>query len=543
MKQTAPSLVEGTIRDELFWKSDSITPKVKFVSVEAGITALGFRKVASVARSLNGETDVCFVPVDNLYSLISHIFPSKTKQFTESDAKIIGTYLADADLVCFSTMTASAEETKQIISQIKAVNPNVFILLGGVHSIIYADEAIKIADAICVAEGEIPYEKFYSDFAAKRDFSSTPGMWFKTPSGIKKNPSLPLIGNDVLSTFPHLFDDIDCKIYDLAQRKMRDMEQLDYVAFHGLTHRTVWSIGCPFKCTFCANDVFIAWDKKYTKLRFPSVDYIIEEILRSIKAHPHISTIAFYDDNLIALSVDVIREFSEKYKERVGLPFVVFGVHPNIVSEEKIALLSNAGMNRARMGIQSGSAKMLEFYQRRTSQEKIRSSVSVLARSALQHNQIPPAFDIISDNPLETREDILESLSFLYSLERPFTLTIFSLRVFPGTQMWGFFLNHPEFGNPQGINSSYLDTRKTMGNVLLYILGTFKPPEAIWNYLLKFVRGYDEPQREYSLLHFVAKNIYLMKRATDHLLRLDFTVIVGKWTWYVWKLGLVGKKS
>ncbi|MDO8813399.1 MAG: radical SAM protein [Gallionella sp.] len=542
MTKTMPIIIENKIEHKLFWSGNKIKPKVKFVSVESGITALGFRKVAAIARSLNSETDICFIPVNNLYSFISHIFPNKKTGFGEYDAKLVASYLANADIICFSTMTASAEQTKAIISQIKNINPDTFILLGGVHSIIYPEDAIQMADAICLAEGEIPFEAFYRNFEGKKDFASTPGMWFNTPSGVKKNAPPPLNANDVLSNFPHLYDGLDCKIYDLDKKEMRDINQKDYAAFHGLTHRTLWSIGCPFSCTYCANDVFIGLDKKYTKLRYPSVDYIIDELLLAIENHPHISTIAFYDDNFIALPLDVISEFATKYKEKVGLPFVVFGVHPNIVSKEKIDLLSSVGMNRVRMGIQSGSAKMLEFYQRRTSQDKIRTAVSILAKAANEYNQIPPAYDVISDNPLETRADILESLNFFYALDRPYTLTIFSLRVFPGTQLWNFFANHPEYGNPQEINSSYLDTRKSMGNVLLYMLGTFKPPKIIWNFLLQYVRGYDEPQPDRTTLHFICRNIYLIKRAVDHLLRFDFTVIVGKWTWYVWKTGLVGKK-
>ena len=516
---------------------------MKFVSVEAGITALGFRRVAAVARALNSDTDICFIPVNNLYSLLSHVFPGKKSGFGGADAKRVASYLAGADIVCFSTMTASAEETKSIISCIREINPGVFILLGGVHSIIYPEDAIQMADAICIAEGERAYEVFYGDFEEGRDFLSTPGMWFNTPDGIIKNAALPLNTHEALSSFPHWYDGLDCRIYDLEKRQMRNMEQKDYAAFHGLTHRTLWSIGCPFTCTFCANDVFIGWDKKYTKLRYPSVDYMIDELLLAIDCHPHISTIAFYDDNFIALPLEVIREFAEKYKEKIGLPFVVFGVHPNIVSAEKINLLSEAGMNRVRMGIQSGSNKMLEFYQRRTSQDKIRSSVAVLARAARRYDHIPPAYDVISDNPLETRADIIESLNFLYELERPYTLTIFSLRVFPRTQLWDFFSSHSEFGNPQEINSSYLDTRKSMGNVLLYMLGTFKPPKLVWKFLLNYVRGYDEVQPDRVILYFVFRNAYLAKRAMDHLLHLDFTVIVGKWTWSLWKLGLVGKNG
>lgn len=192
--------------------------------------------------------------------------------------------------------------------------------------------------------------------------------------------------------------------------------------------------------------------------------------------------------------------------------------------------------------MQSGNEKMLTFYARNTKVERIRSSVSILAAAARKYDMIPPAYDIIADNPLETRDDIVQTLRFLYELDRPFTLTIFSLRVFPRTKLWEYFAVHPEVGDPRKINSSYLDTRPTMGNVLHYMLGTLKPPRWLFEWLLGFVRGYDETQPDYRRLHFVAKNVYLAKRAIDHLIKLDFTVIVGSWTYYVWRLGLVGRR-
>ncbi|WP_161539551.1 B12-binding domain-containing radical SAM protein [Paramagnetospirillum kuznetsovii] len=513
--------------------------KMTFVSVESGITALGFRRVAAVARGLDAATDILFIATDNLYSLVSHIFPSKRISFGDLDAEVVGKRLARSDLICFSSMTASSKQVEAIIASIRRHNPKAFVLFGGVHPIIYPEEAMAVADAICVAEGEKPFEMFYRAFTAGEDYTAVPGMWFKTADGIRKTPALPLNSQADLNSFPHIFYGLDCEIYDLKEHDFRPFDKFDYTQFMGLTYRTVWSIGCPFSCTFCANDAFIALDKKYTKLRFPSVDYLLDEIEEGIAAHPYISTVAFYDDNLIALPVDVIREFAQKYKQRIGLPFVVFGVHPNIITHEKFEMLAEAGMNRARMGMQSGNEKMLTFYQRNTKVERIRSSVSILAAAARKYDMIPPAYDIIADNPLETRSDIVETLRFLYELDRPFTLTIFSLRVFPKTKLWEYFAVHPEMGDPRKINSSYLDTRKTMGNVLHYVLGTVKPPKWIFDRLLGFVRGYDEEQPDYPVLHFLAKNIYLTKRAIDHLTRLDFTVIVGGWTYYMWKLGLV----
>src|SRR5258708_18267028 len=52
-------------------------------------------------------------------------------------------------------------------------------------------------------------------------------------------------------------------------------------------------------------------------------------------------------------------------------PFAVYGVIPNYVRQDKFELLSWAGMNRIRMGIQSGSKNMLDFYKRPTPPEKI----------------------------------------------------------------------------------------------------------------------------------------------------------------------------
>ncbi len=516
--------------------------KVAFVSVESGITALGFRRVAAVARRIDPRTDIFFIAVDNLYSLLSHIFPTRKTGFDASDADIAGRRLGEYDLVCFSSMTASAKQVEEIIAAIRSNNPRTFVLFGGVHAIIYPEAAMAVSDAICVAEGEIPYAMLHAKMAAGEDFTDIPGMWFKGADGnVRKNPSLPLNSGERLTNFPHLYNGLDCEIYDLEKTAFRTFNKYDYARYNGLTYRTVWSIGCPFSCTFCANDAFIAADNKYTKLRFPTPDYLIAEIEEAIRLHPYISTVAFYDDNLIALPTEVIREFSEKYRKRIGLPFVVFGVHPNIVVQEKLDLLATAGMNRARMGVQSGNEKMLAFYERRTAVSRIQSSASILGKAARRYNMIPPAYDIITDNPLEDRDDIVATLKFLYDLERPYTLTIFGLRVFPKTKLWEYFAVHPESGDPHKINSSYLDTRPTMGNILLYMLAAGKPPARLFNWLLKFVKGYNEAQPSHPILHFLMKNIYLSKRAIDHLIKLDFTVIVGSWTYWVWKLGLINR--
>ena len=57
-----------------------------------------------------------------------------------------------------------------------------------------------------------------------------------------------------------------------------------------------------------------------------------------------------------------------------------FHINDDDNKEDKIALLLDAGMNRVRMGIQSGSENILEFYKRPTKLNRIKESTKILNR-------------------------------------------------------------------------------------------------------------------------------------------------------------------
>ncbi|MFH1827323.1 MAG: cobalamin-dependent protein [bacterium] len=514
--------------------------KIKFISVEEGITALGFRKVVSVARELNLDTEIYFITTGNLYSLKTHLFPSTRETFTYKDYKKIAKKLSDSDLICFSSMTPSAFCVERIVKYIRKYNPKAFILWGGTHTIINPEDAIKHVDAICTGEGEAVFANFYRAFLNKKNYLKTKSMWFKKGRKLYKNSNLPLNEPEKLASFPHLYYGLDCEIYDLKKGIFREFTKRDFLNFNGLSYRTVWTIGCPFSCIYCANDAFIRYDCKYRIIRFSPVDHMLDEIVNAINIYPFISTVVFYDDNFIAIPVSTLKEFVKKYKKRVGLPFAVSGLHPNFITKEKMDILGKAGMNRGRMGIQSASERILAFYQRPTPLPVVRRSANILADMARKYRMIPPSYDIIIDNPIEEKKDLVDSLRFLYKLKRPYTLTIFSLRVFPKTRLWDYFQSHPSTDIRQ-LTSSYLDTRKTVASVLFYMVSVARPPKFIFEQLLKKVNGHNENKRFYPTLYWLAKMTYLVSRGLSHLKRLDFTTIVGPYGYYLWKVGLVRK--
>ena len=58
----------------------------------------------------------------------------------------------------------------------------------------------------------------------------------------------------------------------------RPMNAQHYIENDGLSYTTLWSIGCPFHCSYCGNTKFIANDKKYKRIRHPSARYMVDQV-------------------------------------------------------------------------------------------------------------------------------------------------------------------------------------------------------------------------------------------------------------------------
>jgi anaerobic magnesium-protoporphyrin IX monomethyl ester cyclase len=208
-------------------------------------------------------------------------------------------------------------------------------------------------------------------------------------------------------------------------------------------------------------------------------------------------------------------------------------VIPNYVRQDKLQVLTWGGMNRIRMGVQSGSQRILDFYQRPTPVEDVLAASKVCAKFAPKY-QIPPAYDIIVDNPIETRQDVIDTLEMIYAFGRPLTLNIFSLKVIPNTNLE---LTLREAGvDIEEISSSYINIPPRWANLVLYLLVVWKPPRWIFDRLLKRVRASTEEQKMYPVRATVMRLIYLSKRAIGHL---DFSTIPGYAGYIAWKIGLV----
>ena len=145
---------------------------------------------------------------------------------------------------------------------------------------------------------------------------------------------------------------------------------------------------------------------------------MVDQVKDARARFPHLSQVSFHDDSFMAIPYGQLEEFAELWHDELKLPFAVYGVIPNYVRQDKFELLSWAGMNRIRMGIQSGSKDMLDFYRRHAGRS--RRAGEVIARSPPGPH--PRGVRLIMDNPIETRTTSVTLQ--LCTDDRPYTLFI-----------------------------------------------------------------------------------------------------------------------
>jgi|TARA_B100001964_G_C14205528_1_gene587917 radical SAM superfamily enzyme YgiQ (UPF0313 family) len=511
--------------------------EIRLASVEDGLDNIGFRKISAYIKSIHSNTKVAYVPTGNVRSLTKILTEKGPEdgELLDQDILNVSQFLAEGNLVGLSSMTQYSTTVYKIVAKVRQFNPGAYIIWGGIHPIIQPEDAIKYADAVCTGEGEFAFKTFFELFKNGGDYTTTPSFWFRKNNSIIKNRNLPLMKPQEMDELPPLTYNDDELIYQNG-KGFKTINYNDFVKYTALSYNTVWSIGCPLHCVYCGNTKFIEYDKAYRRIRHSSPRTMINEIKRAISKHPHLSSVMFHDDAFLSLPYAQLEEFAKLYKAEIRIPFAMFGVIPNYVREDKIALLLDAGMNRLRMGIQSGSNNILEFYKRPTKLHRIKEATEILNK--FKKYMLPPSYDIILENPIETPEDTRATVDMLYEMPRPYMLNFYTLRIIPNTPL-AQNIEDRGLKVPPIDKNYFIGHHRTLGNCLVFALTFWKMPRWLYKFLRNKVYPVHTKQPHYPILFMFVRTLYYIRRAFDHLRFMDFSVLPGKIGYYLWKFGII----
>lgn len=430
--------------------------KVTLISPYPDLHAFGIRTLSACLKKEGHNVQVIFLPKP---------FINRYEDETLSEVIELS---KQSDLIGISLMTNFFENAIQITRKLKE-NLNVPIIWGGIHPTIRPIECLNHTDMVSIGEGEEALPDLLKKMEEERNYHEVENIWFKDKEKIIVNKIRPLIQD--LDTIP--FPDYGYKgHYVLEGKNIHKMSESLLSRHIGGIYKTITSRGCVFECAYCCNNTLNRMFPLHKRTRKRSIENIIKELTEAKSKLPFINFMWFADDHFFAHTTEELKEFRKKYKENVNLPFHIGGVNPQTLTKEKLSLLVDAGLNRIRMGIQTGSERTKKLYKRYYSNQQVEKSVTIINEFKYK---ITPVYDIILDNPFETENDLIETLMFLVRLPTPYRLSLFTLTFYPETDMY-------KMAKKNGIitddlkdvyNKDFRACKKTYLNRLFFLLGLY----------------------------------------------------------------------
>jgi anaerobic magnesium-protoporphyrin IX monomethyl ester cyclase len=336
----------------------------------------------------------------------------------------------DPGLIGLSLMAIDYPYAIQVTARIRSAFPDIPVVWGGIHPTTSPEMCLEHAPWLCIGEGEITLPELVRTLEAGGSPGSVAGMAWMEAGALRRNAMPPLLTD--LDRLP-IMRQIAPESHILRPEGIVPLTKAHLIRgkrYRGGVYKILTSRGCPHACAYCVNS-FLQRLYESPGIRRRSTEHVMRELELAIREGPPLEYVDFSDDCFLAGSLERIREFAAACKARIGRPFIAKGT-PHYFTREKMDVLTDAGLAWVNIGLQSGSDRVCgEVYNRKI------TARSFLEAAALV-NEYPVAvyYDVIVDNPFETREESLETAEVLLQTPRPFYTLMFSLSVYAGTALY-----------------------------------------------------------------------------------------------------------
>jgi radical SAM superfamily enzyme YgiQ (UPF0313 family) len=308
------------------------------------------------------------------------------------------------DLIGITYMSTKKGSVEFLCSLAKRLFPEVPVVVGGSHPSFLPEASLKQteADFVVVGEGENTFVELIRTLEeGRQDFDRIAGLAYRDSVGqIRINPARTLIPE--MDSLP--FPDRE-SLYHAETYRPEDMSMI-------MTSR-----GCPFNCTFCSS----LWERR---VRMRSIENIIQEIEYLVERFG--TRKIYFKDDTFTVNRKWVYAFCDALQQRdLNIQWECL-TRIELVDQDLILRMRRAGMFNLKIGIETGSERLLKATQKNISLEQIQRGAAVLNRM----KQPWSAFFMLG-YPDETDDEVHMSLKFIEQI-RPTYVSMSILAPYPG---------------------------------------------------------------------------------------------------------------
>lgn len=306
-------------------------------------------------------------------------------------------------IIGVTMLTGTYKSVENVARIAKELNKNMGVVVGGTHPTVLPEETIKNEYFDYVVRGEGEYT--FLDLVKGVGIEDIHGLTYINKGGeIVNNPDRGFI------------EDLDSIPFPSRDLYLNDTRYMDYG--HIMTGR-----GCPFECTFCASKK--VW-KRY--VRFRSSENVVEEVKH---VHDKYGTNFFYFvDDTFTMNKKRTKKICELLNESDLNISWICDTRLDTIDEELLRVMKESGCVRVKIGVESGSERILKKVKKKITKKQIRDSVSLIKKVGIDFTVY-----LMIGFPTETNEEVRETLKLARELD-PTYCSLSILAPYPGTEIY-----------------------------------------------------------------------------------------------------------
>ncbi len=317
------------------------------------------------------------------------------------------------------------EQDMRELDALKEAFPDAKVCCFGHYPTLYPKETFSNSkiDFILMGEPDETFSELYDALAegkgavkgAEGIAGKISGIAYRTKAGIKINPQRGRIKDiDALPMPAHEL--LNLKLYS------ETMVKKPFTVLH--TTR-----GCPYPCNYCVHTYGREMYLRSSKNVLDEIEFVVRELgVRGIR---------FFDDTF-NIDKKRLKEICLGIKERnLKFEWTCFS-RVNTLDRSSLQMMKKAGCIRMFIGIESGSQRMLDFYEKGYNAAELKEKIAMVRAAAIE------ATGFFMVGPEDKEADFRASVGLAKSSGMDYVL-VASLVAYPGTPLFEKMRNSVEF--------------------------------------------------------------------------------------------------